>query len=218
MYPVAPSSRGTRNVHNSFEVALMLRNTPFAFLALALLIGCDSGETTGPPEGSKSEGGPGAPSTPSIPPAGAVTGPATRPKGYPAPLIPTDEKKDASEPADAKKADEAKPDAPKADEPKKDAAPQASAGGKTEFEKVSLTKDEIDEIKKELTDPADQKVALEQKVCPVGWTPGEEGGHLGEMGAPIKKVVGGKTVFLCCKGCVKEFEADPAKYLAKFKK
>ena len=55
----------------------------------------------------------------------------------------------------------------------------------------------------------DQKLADAQKTCPVS---GEE---LGSMGTPIKVSAGGKTVFLCCVGCRKRFEADPEKYLNK---
>lgn len=55
----------------------------------------------------------------------------------------------------------------------------------------------------------DQKLALAQKTCPVS---GEE---LGSMGTPIKVSGAGKTVFLCCKGCVKKFEANPEKYVEK---
>lgn len=37
---------------------------------------------------------------------------------------------------------------------------------------------------------------------------------LGSMGQPIKLLVGGKPLFLCCKGCIKKVQADPEKYLA----
>ncbi|MCC7333981.1 MAG: hypothetical protein IT422_02725 [Pirellulaceae bacterium] len=37
---------------------------------------------------------------------------------------------------------------------------------------------------------------------------------LGSMGTPIKAMVGDKPIFLCCKGCVKKIQAEPAKYLA----
>ena len=38
----------------------------------------------------------------------------------------------------------------------------------------------------------------------------------GEMGEPIDYVIGTRLVRFCCKGCVKMFEKNPAKYLAKF--
>ena len=47
-----------------------------------------------------------------------------------------------------------------------------------------------------------------QKVCPVMDEP------LGSMGNPIKVMVGDKPIFLCCRGCIKKIEAEPAKYLA----
>lgn len=45
-----------------------------------------------------------------------------------------------------------------------------------------------------------------QKVCPVMDEP------LGSMGQPVKLMVGGKPMFLCCKGCIKKVKAEPAKY------
>lgn len=50
-------------------------------------------------------------------------------------------------------------------------------------------------------------VAMQAK-CPVMDEP------LGSMGQPIKLLVGGKPLFLCCKGCIKKVEAEPEKYLA----
>ncbi|MBP6782474.1 MAG: hypothetical protein KA152_01705 [Verrucomicrobiales bacterium] len=49
------------------------------------------------------------------------------------------------------------------------------------------------------------------KVCLVS---GEE---LGTMGKPVVKVYDGKEIKFCCKSCVKKFEANKAKYLAKLK-
>ncbi len=42
--------------------------------------------------------------------------------------------------------------------------------------------------------------------------------ELGSMGSPITKVHEGQTVKFCCKPCVKEFGADPAKFLPKLEK
>ena len=53
-------------------------------------------------------------------------------------------------------------------------------------------------------------MAEEQRVCPV------TGMALGSMGAPIKVIVRGRAVFLCCEGCRKSLLAEPTKYLAKF--
>ena len=40
------------------------------------------------------------------------------------------------------------------------------------------------------------------------------GEKLGEMGDPVKYDYKGRTVLFCCKGCIKKFEAEPAKYIA----
>ena len=60
--------------------------------------------------------------------------------------------------------------------------------------------------------PEDRALALAQATCPVS------DGKLGSMGTPIKEVVDGKTVFLCCESCEDDLKAEPAKYLAKLKK
>ena len=58
--------------------------------------------------------------------------------------------------------------------------------------------------------PEDQALADAQKVCPVT---GEEFG--GDMGPPVKLIVQGEPIFICCTGCEKKIKADPDKYLAK---
>ncbi len=59
---------------------------------------------------------------------------------------------------------------------------------------------------------SDRVLAAAQVNCVVSDHP------LGGMGVPVKVEAEGKTAFLCCKGCKKEFEADPAKFLAKLAK
>jgi YHS domain-containing protein len=44
------------------------------------------------------------------------------------------------------------------------------------------------------------------------------GEKLGEMGAPVVTNYKGAEVRFCCSGCVKKFNADPAKYLTKLDK
>jgi hypothetical protein len=44
------------------------------------------------------------------------------------------------------------------------------------------------------------------------------GNELGSMGKPITKVYNDQEIKLCCKPCIKKFEANPAKYLGKLKK
>lgn len=55
----------------------------------------------------------------------------------------------------------------------------------------------------------DAAAIAKQKICPVTDQP------LGSMGPPVKVVVKGRTVFLCCAGCKKKLLADPDKYLKK---
>ncbi|MFV2069583.1 MAG: hypothetical protein ACC645_21675, partial [Pirellulales bacterium] len=55
---------------------------------------------------------------------------------------------------------------------------------------------------------ADQAAIRAQGSCPVMKEP------LGEHGAPIKITIDGQPLFVCCKGCVRKVEKNPAKYLA----
>ena len=45
------------------------------------------------------------------------------------------------------------------------------------------------------------------KTCPVS------GEKLGEMGKPLIFTYQGQEVKLCCSGCKKDFDKDPAKYI-----
>ena len=56
--------------------------------------------------------------------------------------------------------------------------------------------------------PQDQKLAAAQRFCPVMTYD-----RLGSMGTPVKMMVGGKPVFLCCEACQDEANADPTKTL-----
>jgi hypothetical protein len=58
----------------------------------------------------------------------------------------------------------------------------------------------------------EQPIAEAQKFCAV-----EEENRLGSMGMPIKVMIDGQPVFLCCKGCQKAALKDPEKTLAKVK-
>lgn len=60
--------------------------------------------------------------------------------------------------------------------------------------------------------PEDRKLASGQKYCPV-----QPQNPLGAMGKPIKVMLEGKPVFLCCEGCQKEASKSPEKTLAKAK-
>lgn len=55
----------------------------------------------------------------------------------------------------------------------------------------------------------DQRLVQQQQTCPVTDLP------LGSMGSPVKVIVQGRPVFLCCEGCREKLLAEPAKYLAK---
>lgn len=53
---------------------------------------------------------------------------------------------------------------------------------------------------RQLTLP-EQRLTLKQRTCPV------TGDLLGSMGKPIKVNKGGRTVFVCCQGCVEELQS-----------
>jgi YHS domain-containing protein len=57
--------------------------------------------------------------------------------------------------------------------------------------------------------PENRRLAESQCICPVAGT------VLGSMGIPVKVVVHGRPVFICCEGCRASLLAEPAKYLAK---
>ena len=60
--------------------------------------------------------------------------------------------------------------------------------------------------------PEDRKLAEAQKWCAV-----EPENELGSMGKPVKLVLKGEPVFLCCKGCVKAAQKNPDETLQKAK-
>jgi Cu(I)/Ag(I) efflux system membrane fusion protein len=181
----------------------MIRRSWWLAVVVAAAVGCGEGGTTNSEDPNSTipqTGNAGA-----VPPAqggGMASGKmatTTYPPEYgkKAAQKPEGETKEAPKPAEpAKEGTE-----PKKEEEKADAPKSAS---------VTLTSDEIAQIKKLPED--DQKIALAQLVCPVS----DE--HLGSMEMPVKKVVNGKTLFLCCAGCTKELDKDPAKVLAKLSK
>jgi membrane fusion protein, copper/silver efflux system len=77
--------------------------------------------------------------------------------------------------------------------------------------------EEKEKIKKnlaKLTD-AERKLALEQLICPIEKEP------LGSMGVPQKVTLKGKTIFVCCKGCIESAQKKPdetLKIVAELKK
>lgn len=57
--------------------------------------------------------------------------------------------------------------------------------------------------------PDDLALAKSQKICPVTGKP------LGSMGTPVRVVVAGRAVLICCDGCEAKLKGDPKKYLSK---
>lgn len=53
----------------------------------------------------------------------------------------------------------------------------------------------------------EQAAALRQRTCPVNGEP------LGSMGKPIRVDVSGRSVYVCCAGCVNAVQRNPEKYL-----
>lgn len=61
--------------------------------------------------------------------------------------------------------------------------------------------------------PGDLKQALAQRFCPI-----MERSRLGAMGTPIKVMVEGKPLFVCCKGCSAKAQTHGKHTLAKVRK
>jgi hypothetical protein len=60
--------------------------------------------------------------------------------------------------------------------------------------------------------PADRQLAEAQRFCAV-----LADSRLGSMGAPVKLMVEGQPVFICCEGCQSDALAKPAETLTKVK-
>ena len=97
--------------------------------------------------------------------------------------------------------------------PSQKAKPQAAAttSAPTPAPKAEASSDEA-EIRANLAklSPEDRRLAEQQKYCAV-----ETEDRLGEMGPPVKILVKGQPVFLCCGHCQKKALADPDKTLAR---
>jgi Cu(I)/Ag(I) efflux system membrane fusion protein len=85
--------------------------------------------------------------------------------------------------------------------PESTIAAQAKSGGEDISEKIKTNLAKLP--------PQDQKLAAQQKFCPI------TGLLLGSMGVPVKITLQGQPVFLCCPGCVDEANKDPDKTLKK---
>jgi hypothetical protein len=99
-------------------------------------------------------------------------------------------------------ADSAGPVAQPTATPTSGAVASASGGEEAKIEAA------INELSEE-----DRELAKAQKFCAVAAT-----GRLGSMGKPVKVMVDGKPVFLCCEGCESEALKNPEETLAKVEK
>ena len=76
--------------------------------------------------------------------------------------------------------------------------------------RVAAAAPEPDDLKNiEQLPEADRPLALKQRICPVTGAP------LGSMGVPVKILLRGQTVFLCCKACVGKAKRSPEEMLKK---
>jgi hypothetical protein len=73
-----------------------------------------------------------------------------------------------------------------------------------------LSADEIKQIEK--LPPEDRQAAMAQRICPVS------GGALGSMGVPVKAMLKGRPVFLCCPACLEKAKEHPEEILEKVSK
>ena len=56
---------------------------------------------------------------------------------------------------------------------------------------------------------ADEKTLADLKTCPIS------NEDLGSMGGPLMVSRGDKSIFICCKGCLKQLQANPDKFFGK---
>jgi hypothetical protein len=85
------------------------------------------------------------------------------------------------------------------------AGPQGGDRRSATTARPSMTRDEEDKVKAVLAKlgPEDRRLVEAQEYCPV-----LTDNRLGSMGVPVKVMVKGRPVFLCCKGCVTEALAN----------
>jgi multidrug efflux pump subunit AcrA (membrane-fusion protein) len=91
------------------------------------------------------------------------------------------------------------------------AGPQGTDRRSATTARPSMTRDEEDKVQAVLTklSSEDRSIVKAQGFCPV-----LTDNRLGSMGKPVKVLVKGQLVFLCCKICVNKALADPARTLA----
>jgi hypothetical protein len=72
---------------------------------------------------------------------------------------------------------------------------------------VSTEPDEAEASALTTLSPSDREQAKRQRICPVTRKP------LGSMGTPVRLIVNGRVVFLCCSGCEGKLRRDASRYL-----
>lgn len=82
--------------------------------------------------------------------------------------------------------------------------PRQAASGHDHEAMMKKAEQKIADALKSLP-PEDQKLAAAQRFCPM-----MTHSRLGAMGAPVKLMVAGKPVFVCCKACTKDALKDEA--------
>ena len=73
---------------------------------------------------------------------------------------------------------------------------------------VALSKAEV-QVTLAVLEQSDKADIARQRICPV------TGARLGSMGSPVKVLVGGQPVYLCCKGCLGKVKSNPEAYVPK---
>ena len=88
----------------------------------------------------------------------------------------------------------------------------AHLGGPAGTVRASTAEDEDAKVKavRAKLSRVDQRLVAEQEFCPI-----REDNRLGSMGTPVKLVLGGRPVFLCCKNCKEDALAQPEQTLQK---
>lgn len=86
--------------------------------------------------------------------------------------------------------------------------PAAPASAGTESQEDPKIEAALNELSEE-----DRTLAKAQKFCAVA-----EKGRLGSMGKPVKIMIEGQPVFLCCDGCEEDALKNPQETLAKVEK
>jgi YHS domain-containing protein len=87
--------------------------------------------------------------------------------------------------------------------------PSAAKPWKAEFTPNVVVTEPKPSVKIVELNERDKDGIVRQKVCPVS------GDVLGNMGNPIKVLIDGKPLYLCCEGCVAKVKSNPETYLKK---